>query len=84
LIFLQTIVDKTIVRMFPSMASTSTTQLVVIVSNAIILATTTVPCDEEDDIDFVSQFEIELGTQEASNVDLDANWETLFPKLVVS
>jgi hypothetical protein len=32
----------------------------------------------------MSQFEIELGTQEASNVDLDVTWETLFPKLVAN
>jgi len=41
-----------------------------VISNATILTTTIVSCDEKDDIDFMSQFEIELGTQEASNVDL--------------
>jgi hypothetical protein len=66
------------------MASTSATQLVAIVSNAIILATTTIPCDEDNDIDFVSQFETELGTQKASKVDLGATWETLFPKLMAN
>ncbi len=43
----------------------------------------TVSCDEND-IDFMSQFEIKLGSQEASNVDIDATWEILIPKLVAN
>jgi hypothetical protein len=70
--------------MFPSIASTSATKLIVVVFNAIVPTTTIVPCDEEDDIDFVFQFEIMLGSQEASNVDLDATWETLLLKLVAN
>jgi hypothetical protein len=53
------------------MASISATQPITIVSY------------DEDDIDFMSQFEIELGSQEASNVDIHATWEILIPKLVV-
>lgn len=45
---------------------------------------TKISCDEKDDIDFMSQFEIELGRQEASNVDLDVIEETLLPKLVAN
>jgi hypothetical protein len=30
------------------------------------------------------QFEIELGSQEVANVDIDAIWEILIPKLVVN
>jgi hypothetical protein len=41
----------------------------------------TISCDE-DDIDFMFQSKIELGSQEASNVDIDANWEIFIPKLV--
>jgi hypothetical protein len=52
------------------MACTSATQLITIVS-----------CD--NDIDFMFQFEIELGSQEATNVDIDATWEIVIPKLVV-
>jgi hypothetical protein len=52
------------------MASISATQPITIVSY------------DEDDIDFMFQFEIELGSQEASNVDIDANWEIFIPKLV--
>jgi hypothetical protein len=44
---------------------------------------TTISCDE-DDINFMFQFEIELGSQEASNVDINATWEILVPKLVVN
>jgi len=66
------------------MASTSATQIVVVISSAIIPATIIVSCDEEGDIDFMSQFEIELGSQETSNVDLDGTWETLVPKLVAN
>ncbi len=44
------------------MASTSATQPIVVVFSAIVPTTTIVPCDEEDDIDFVSQFEIKLGS----------------------
>ncbi len=29
------------------------------------------------------QFEIQLGSQEAANVDIDATWEIVIPKLVV-
>ncbi len=54
------------------MASISATQPITIVSY------------DEDDIDFMSQFEIELGSQEASNVDIDATWEILIPKLVAN
>jgi hypothetical protein len=53
-----------------TMASTSATQPI-----------TTILCDE-DDIDF--QFEIELGSHEASNVDINATWEILVPKLVAN
>jgi hypothetical protein len=42
------------------MASTSATQLII-----------TISCDENY-IDFMSQSEIELGSQEASNVDINA------------
>jgi hypothetical protein len=54
------------------MASISATQPITIVS-----------CDE-DDIDCMSQFEIELGSQEASNVNIDATWEIHIPKLVAN
>jgi hypothetical protein len=55
------------------MAFTSATQLLTIIS-----------CDE-DDIDFMFQFKIEqLGSQEASNVDINATWEILIPKLVAN
>ncbi len=54
------------------MASTSATQPI-----------TTISCDE-DDIDFMFQSEIELGSQEASYVDIDATWEILIPKLVAN
>jgi hypothetical protein len=54
------------------MASITTTQLI-----------KTISCDE-DDIDFMFQSEIELGSQEASNVDIDATWEILIPKLVAN
>jgi len=54
------------------MASITATQFIKIVS-----------CDEND-IDFMSQFEIKLGSQEASNVDIDATWEILIPKLVAN
>jgi hypothetical protein len=54
------------------MASTNAKQPITIIS-----------CDE-DDIDSMFQFEIELGSQEASNVDIDATWEILIPKLVVN
>ncbi len=70
--------------MFSSMASTSATQPIVVISNATIFTTTTTSCDEKDDLDFMSQFEIELGRQEASNVDLDVIEETLLPKLVAN
>jgi hypothetical protein len=43
----------------------------------------TISCDE-DDIDFMFQSKIELGSQEASNVDIDATWEILIPKLVAN
>jgi hypothetical protein len=42
------------------MASTSATQAII-----------TISCDENY-IDFMSQFEIELGSQEESNVDINA------------
>jgi hypothetical protein len=54
------------------MASITATQLI-----------KTISCDE-DDIDFMFQSEIELGSQEASNVDIDATWEILIPKLVAN
>jgi len=54
------------------MASTSATQPIITVSY------------DEDDIDFMSQFEIELGSQEASNVGIDATWEIFIPKLVAN
>jgi hypothetical protein len=54
------------------MTSTSATQLI-----------TTISCDE-DDIDFMFQSKIGLGSQEASNVDIDATWEILIPKLVAN
>jgi hypothetical protein len=54
------------------MASTNATQPI-----------TTVSCDE-DDIDFMFQSKIELGTQEASSVDIDATWEIFIPKLVAN
>jgi hypothetical protein len=54
------------------MASTSATQPITTVSY------------DEDDIDFMFQFEIELGSQEASNVDIDATWEILIPKSVAN
>jgi len=54
------------------MASTSATQPI-----------TTVSCDE-DDTDFMSQPKIELGSQEASNVDINATWEIFIPKLVAN
>lgn len=54
------------------MASTSATQPI-----------TTILCDE-DDIDFMFQFEIQLGSQEASNVDINATWEIFIPKLVAN
>jgi hypothetical protein len=54
------------------MASTSATQPI-----------TTILCDA-DDINFMSQFEIELGSQEASNVDINATWEILVPKLIAN
>jgi hypothetical protein len=52
------------------MACTSATQPITIIS-----------CD--NDIDFMFQFEFELGSQEASNVNIDATWEILIPMLVV-
>jgi hypothetical protein len=55
-----------------TIASTSATQPI-----------TTISCDE-DDIDFMSQPKIELGSQEALNVDIDAIWEILIPKLVAN
>ncbi len=68
--------------MFSSMASTSATQPITTISNATILTTTTTTsCDEKNDIDFMSQFEIKLGTQEASDVALDVIQEISFPKL---
>jgi hypothetical protein len=54
------------------MASITTTQPLKIVS-----------CDE-DDINFMFQFEIELQSQEASNVDIYATWGILIPKLVAN
>jgi hypothetical protein len=36
-----------------------------------------------NDIDFMFQSKFELGSQEASNVDIDATWEILIPNLVV-
>jgi hypothetical protein len=54
------------------MASTSATQPI-----------TTILCDE-DDIDFMFQFEIQLGSQEASNVDINGTWEILVQKLVAN
>jgi hypothetical protein len=54
------------------MTSTSATQLI-----------TTISCDE-DDIDFMFQFKIGLGSQETSDVDIDATWEILIPKLVAN
>ncbi len=46
--------------------------------------TTNISCGEEDDIDFMSQFEIELGSQEASNIEIDANLEILAPKMLTN
>jgi len=54
------------------MASTSATQPITTVSY------------DEGDIDFMFQFEIELGSQEASNVDIDVTWEIFIPKLVAN
>jgi hypothetical protein len=54
------------------MASTNATQPITIIS-----------CDE-DDIDLMFQSKIELGTPKASNVDIDATWEILIPKLVAN
>jgi len=54
------------------MASISATQPITIVS-----------CDG-DDIDYMSQFEIKLGSQETSNVHIDATWEIHIPKLVAN
>ncbi len=54
------------------MASTSATQPITIISY------------DEDDIDVMLQFEIEFGSQEASNVDIDTTWEILIPKLVAN
>ncbi len=54
------------------MTSTSATQTI-----------TTISCNE-DDIDFMFQSKIELGSQEASNVDIDATWEIFIPKLVAN
>ncbi len=54
------------------MASTSATQPIKTLSY------------DEDDIDFMSQPKIKLGSQEASNVDKDATWEILIPKLVAN
>jgi len=39
---------------------------------------------DEDDIDFMFQPKIKLGSQEASNVDKNAAWEILIPKLVAN
>jgi hypothetical protein len=45
---------------------TSATYPVTIISNATVFTIVTISCDEEDDIDFMFQFEIEFGSQEAS------------------
>jgi hypothetical protein len=52
--------------------------------NATQLVTTIVSCDEENDIDFMSQPEIELRSQDTSNVGLYATCESLLPKLVAN
>jgi hypothetical protein len=44
----------------------------------------TISCDEEDDINFMYQFEVEFGSQEASNVDLNIAWEILISKLLAN
>ncbi len=56
----------------------------VVISNATQLITTTISCDEENDIDFMSQFAIELRSQDKSNVDLDATCESLLLKSVAN
>ncbi len=43
---------------------------------------TTIWWHEKDDNNFMSQFEVELGSHEVSNVDLDATWEILTPKVL--
>jgi hypothetical protein len=45
---------------------------------------TTIWCHEKDDIDFMCHFEVELGSHEVSNVDLDATWEILTLKILVN
>lgn len=59
--------------MMLAMASMSATQPI-----------TNISCGEKDDIDFMSQFEIELGSQEASNIEIDANLEILAPKMLTN
>jgi hypothetical protein len=41
---------------------------------------TTIWCHEKDDINFMCQVEVELGSHEVSNVDLDATWEIWLQK----
>jgi hypothetical protein len=54
------------------MTSTSVTQPITIVL-----------CDE-DDTDLIFQSKIELKSPKALNIDLDATWEILIPKLVAN
>jgi hypothetical protein len=45
--------------------------------------TTTISCDEKDDIDFMFQFEVELESHEASNyVEIDVVWDIITLKLL--
>jgi hypothetical protein len=45
--------------------------------------TTTISCDEKDDIDFMFQSEVELEPHEASNyVEIDVVWDVITLKLL--
>ncbi len=37
--------------------------------------TTIISCDEKNSIDFMFQCEVEFGSQEASNVEVDVVWK---------
>lgn len=45
---------------------------------------TTIWCHEKNVINFMCEFEVELRSHEVSNVDLDATWEILTPKILVN
>jgi hypothetical protein len=65
------------------MASPNATQFVPTVSSAIIPTTTTFHVMNKMTLILCLNL-IELGSQEASNVDFDATWETLLPKFVAN